>query len=341
MLKQLSDKIGLAVLENEPLKNHTTFKIGGPARFFVRVNNKQDLLKSLKAAHELHLPFLLLGGGSNVLINDKGFDGLVIKLEEGEIEIKNNILKCFAGSNLSKTIREALKNNLSGLEFAANIPGTVGGAVWGNAGAYGKGVGDFVSEVEVVKLNPESNDFINLKIFSKEDCEFEYRSSIFKKNSDLIIAEIKFELIVNEKAAELFDAINKEWQERLAKQPLDLPSAGCAFKNITLKEDCFPRICGVAMTSERKLAAKNSALGAAGDLAQFAIHGKIPVGRLIESVGLKGKKIGGAVISDKHANFIVNIDNASAADVVGLIELAKKEVKNKFGVELEQEIKII
>lgn len=322
MSKQLSDKIGLAVLANEPLKNHTTFKIGGPARFFVRVNSKQDLLKCLRAAHELKLPFLLLGGGSNLLISEKGFDGIVIKMEAGAIEMggaeqcsaRTAIVKCFAGCNLGAMIRESLKKNLSGLEFAANIPGTVGGGVWGNAGAYGKGVGDFVSEVEVIKLNFKSKDHVNLKVFSKEECGFEYRSSVFKKNLDLIIAEIKFELIVNEKATEAFDIINKEWKERMVKQPLDLPSAGCAFKNIGV----VPK-----------------------HLEQFAVHGKIQAGRLIESVGLKGKKIGGAMISDKHANFIVNIDNASATDVIELIELAKKAVKEKFNLKLETEIQII
>lgn len=333
MKTQLEQKIGLSILENEPLKNHTTFRIGGLARFFVSVNNKMDLLKCLRAARELSLPFFILGGGSNVLMSDSGFDGMIIKLDPGEIifNSKGGTEQCsvrtFAGTNLGILIRDSIKNNLSGLEFASNIPGAVGGAVWGNAGTNGKGVGDFVEQVEVI----DTSD-LSLKILTKEDCAFEYRDSVFKKNANWIVTEITFSLINDEHAADKLVEIDKEWKNRLQKQPLNYPSAGSVFKNVSLRgigRDVLPEMIFTNPPQPDI------------DLKQLAINDKIPAGKLIEAVGLKGIKIGGAMISDKHANFIVNVGDATAADVVALIELAKEKVRERFGVELEEEIRII
>ena len=313
MKEKLSQKIGLEVLENEPLAKYTTFKIGGPAKFFVTVNNKADLFKAVKAADEFKLPYFIKGGGSNILVSDNGFDGLVIKLESSEPEIKENLVTVFAGSSLGGFINKTVQAGLGGLEFAANIPGTVGGAIYGNAGAYGKGVGDFVQSVEIIC---QDNHEINLKVLTKEECEFNYRDSIFKKNKNWIIAEIVFKLEKDEDAVAKLEQIKTEWQERLAKQPLDCPSAGCSFKNIIY-------------TPELK------------KYQDWEIKGKLPAGKFIEETGLKGKKLGGAMISDKHANFILNYNNATAQDVKGLIELVKQEVKDKFGVELEEEVQYV
>ncbi|NQT49197.1 UDP-N-acetylmuramate dehydrogenase [Candidatus Kuenenbacteria bacterium] len=313
MKQQLSEKIGLEVLENEPLAKYTTFKIGGPAKFFVKVNNKVDLFQAVKAADEFKLPYFIKGGGSNILVSDNGFDGLVIKLESTEPEIKENQVTVFAGSSLGGFINKTVQSGLGGLEFAANIPGTVGGAIYGNAGAYGKGVGDFVESVEIICQDDHE---INLKILTKEECGFGYRDSIFKKNKNWIIAEIKFGLEKDENASEKLEQIKKEWQERLAKQPLDCPSAGCSFKNFIYTPELEK-------------------------YQEWEIKGKLPAGKFIDEAGLKGKKLGGAMISDKHANFILNFDHATAKDVKDLIELVQKTVKDKFGVELEEEVQYV
>jgi len=314
MKEELEQLIGLEVIENELLKNHTTFRVGGPAKYFVKVANKAQLLAALRAAHTKKLPFFILGGGSNVLVADKGFDGLVIKTTPGEFVIKGNSVTAFSGAILSKMIREAIENKLGGLEFAGNIPGTVGGGVRGNCGAYGKGVGDFVKQVEAICLDETG---IGLKIFTKDECEFAYRESIFKQNPDWIIAEVIFELVPAEAAEELLSKIDQEWQERCAKQPLSVPSAGCTFKNINFDNQEHEKYTG------------------------WQSNGKLAAGRFIEEADLKGMKIGGARVSDKHANFIINFDNATADDIVQLISLVKTRVRNQFGVQFEEEIQYV
>lgn len=315
MIHKLKEKIvGVEILENESMAKHTTFKVGGPAQYYVEVNNKADLHKVLAVAKELKLPFFIFGGGSNILVSDKGIKGLVIKLTEGEIDITNNQIKVFSGNNLKRMILKSIEKGLSGLEFAANIPGTVGGGVRGNAGVFGKGLGDYVKEVEALNV---SGDEVSLEIFSKEECGFDYRHSMFKERPELIIAEIEFELTKSENdIAKRLKDIENELEERRKKQPYELPSAGCAFKNVVFQPEY-------------------------SDLANWQIYGKIPAAKLIEQAGLKGKKIGGAQISKKHANFIVNYDKASADDIIKLIELVKKEVKENFGVELEEEVQKI
>jgi len=312
MQKELEKFIGLPVLADEPLKKYTTFKIGGPAKFFVVVKNKAQLFKAVKAAVDLKIPFTILGGGSNVLIADKGIDGLVIKLEGGETEIKGGRIKVFAGNLLGGFVREAVKSGFAGLEFVANIPGTVGGAVFGNAGAYGHGVGDFVDEVEVIVVDDE----VGLKILTKEECGFAYRESIFKKNKNWIISEVTFALAKEAGGEEKLAEIDAEWKKRLCSQPLDLPSAGCSFKNLLYSDDL------------KRFEA-------------WAVKGKLPAAKFIEEAGLKGKKIGGAMVSDKHANFILNFDNATADDVVQLISFVKTKVRDEFNVQLEEEVQYV
>lgn len=317
MRTELESKIGLAVAEGEALSNYTTFKIGGPAKFFVKVDSGEKLSKCVRAARELKLPFFILGGGSNVLISDKGFDGLAVKLEAGEIKIEDKggycLASAFSGCNLSDFIKKTIGAGFGGLEFSANIPGTVGGAIFGNAGAYGKAVGDFVESVEIIDVGDAQ---CASRVLSQEQCAFAYRESVFKKNKDWIIAEITFKLEKDDKAAERLSQIQKEYNERCAKQPLDFPSAGCSFKNVLF----------------------------APDLARYetwVVKGKIPAARFIEEAGLKGQKIGGAMVSDKHANFILNVGGAKADDVIQLISLIKMKVRDEFGVQLQEEVQYV
>jgi UDP-N-acetylmuramate dehydrogenase len=305
--------MSLNIKENELLSKYTTFKIGGAAKFFVEVGSTEELVEAVKFAKQNNLNFFVMGGGSNLLVDDRGFNGLVIKMNGGNIEIADKRVKVCAGVSLSAMIRRAIQAGLTGLEFAANIPGSVGGAVRGNAGAYGAAIGDFVNKVEVLFV-----DTMKIKTLTRDECEFEYRDSLFKKKNDIIILNIEFCLTKTvSDPAETLKQIQVEWKQRQEKQPLEFPSAGCVFVNV--EAESLPR--------EKQ-----------EELRGLIVNNKIAAGCLIEKSGLKGKRIGGAQISEKHANFILNVDNAKSTDVVALIELVKKTVKEKFSVDLEEEI---
>lgn len=287
------------VKKNILLKNFTTFKIGGRAKYFFVAKNKEDLVKAVLVAKRANLPFFVLGGGSNLLVSDKGYKGLVIKVQSVKYKVQSSNSKCKifceAGVPLNKLVGILATKGLTGLEWAAGIPGTVGGAVYGNAGAFGKSMADSVKNVIALKL-PE----VRPRVIKVKDCKFGYKQSIFKKNKKLIILETEIELKKGAKKE-----IKKRMEEflgyRKRTQPLNFPSAGSVFKNP-------PHF--------------------------FA-------GELIEKYGLKGKKIGNVKISEKHANFIVNLGGGKAKDVKKLIKLAKKTVKNNFKVVLEEEIQYL
>jgi len=334
------------VKTNVALKNHTTFKIGGKAKYFFEAQTKQDIIKALKVAKELNLPFFILGGGSNVLISDKGFNGLVIKIQKSKFKIQNcneklrgnlvalrneklrgnlvalrsskfKIIDVEAGIPLALLVSKAVENRLTGLEWAIGIPGTIGGALYGNASAFSKSIGDFVRWVEVL-------DIKNLKIkkLSKRECKFGYKNSIFKKKKNYIILEAEF-LLKEDKKEKIQKKIKDYLRKRKATQPLKFPSAGCIFQNPKSK------------IQNPKL------LKEFPELKAFNKKGLIPAGYLIDKCGLKGETIGGAKISEIHANFIINFKNAKAKDVLELIKLVKKTVKNKFKITLEEEIQIL
>ncbi|MFH1030006.1 MAG: UDP-N-acetylmuramate dehydrogenase [bacterium] len=298
------------------LSEYTTFKIGGPAKYFCDAKERKNILEAFYWAKENKEKVFVLGGGSNVLFSDKGFDGLVIKIELRDIEVKGNIIYAGAGAKISMLIDSCFKNSLEGLEWAAGIPGiTLGGAIRGNAGAFRKCIGDHVKSVEVF-------DNCKIKKLDREECNFDYRTSLFKEKRDYIILSAELEMEQGDKKI-IEEKIKKTAQMRNEKQPLEYPNAGCIFKNVNLREleneltrtDAFPD--------------------------EFRKAGVAPVGWLIERCGLKGKRIGKAMISAKHANIIVNFGNAKAKDVLDLMELAEREVKNNFGIELEREIEVI
>jgi len=280
------------VRENVSLKSHNTFRIGGKARYFFVAKNKEDLIKAITTVTDLKLPLFVLGNGSNLLISDKGFKGLVIKIKNQKSKIKNNLICVEAGVSLGQLVNIASKNNLTGLEWAIGIPGTVGGAIAGNAGAFNKSIGENVSGVEVYDVRNK-----RIKIFKIKNCKFSYRESIFKKNRNLIIISVKLRLNKGNKE-KIKQKMKAYLNHRIETQPLKLPSIGSIFKN-----------------SKGFFAAE-----------------------LIEKCGLKGKKVEDVKISEKHANFIVNLGKGKARDVVKLISLIKKKVKGKFGVILEEEI---
>ncbi len=281
------------------LKDYTTFKVGGPAKYFFVARTKEDLIKAVKVAKKLKLPLFILGGGSKLLVSDKGFEGLVIKIQNSKFKIQNENSKgkifCEAGILLSFLVSVAAKKSFTGLEWAIGIPGTAGGAIYGNAGAFGKSMAEIVKEVEAI-------DIKNLKIkkLKNKECKFGYRDSIFKRKKNLIILSVNLQLEKGDKK-EIKKKIREYLKYRKETQPLNFPSAGSIFKNPS----------------------------------------GFSAGELIEKCHLKGKRIGNAQISKKHANFILNLGNAKAEDIEKLIKLAKKEVKNKFGIELKEEIQFL
>ena len=285
---------------NEPLKKHSTFRIGGPAQLLAVPENECQLKKLFSYIKEHHIPFIVLGNGSNVLFSDKGFAGIVIKLgtqysgitqeEYGDLVL----LRAKAGTLLSKLANYACEAGLEGLEFAAGIPGSVGGAILMNAGAY---------DGEIAQVLKESRcfDIDNMEIQSKsyEEHYFSYRHSSYEEDGKIILEGV-FCLKRGNKA-EILDKIKALNARRIEKQPLEFPSAGSTFKR------------------------------PAGNFA----------GKLIEECGLKGFRIGGAMVSEKHCGFIINVGNATCNDVVGVIEYVRNTVLEKKGILLETEVKII
>jgi UDP-N-acetylmuramate dehydrogenase len=306
----------LKIRENVLLRDYTTFKIGGPARYFFVAKSKKDLKNAILWAKKKKLLFFILGGGSNVLFSDKGFNGLVIKNQNTQYEIRNTKIVAEAGVPLQKLVLETAKKGLSGLENLAGIPGTLGGAIWGNAGAFGREIGDLVEEVKVLEVKGSR---LKVKRLKNKECEFGYRESIFKRRENWIILETILKLKRGKKK-EIEEKIKKILKLRKEKQPLGFPSAGSVFKNVPVEK--VPKEIREKFKEEIK-------------------DGFLPAGVLIEAAGLKGFQIEGAKISEKHANFILNVGKAKASDVKELMEKIKKEVKKKFKIQLEEEIKLV
>ncbi|PIY95807.1 MAG: UDP-N-acetylenolpyruvoylglucosamine reductase, partial [Candidatus Kerfeldbacteria bacterium CG_4_10_14_0_8_um_filter_42_10] len=266
-------------------------------------------------AKELNLPFFILARGSNVLISDSGFRGLVIHNKARQCRIEENSIIADSGINLSQLANFAKDNSLTGIEFAAGIPGSLGGAIRGNAGAWGKQMKDFV-----IKVSAITEQGVLLERGNKE-CEFGYRESVFKHNSEVILsAELKLQ---NGKKEEIAKEIDRVVGEKVKKQEFKLPSAGCVFKNPFVN------------FSESELKQKKI------DPGVVRPGGKIPAAYLIEEAGLKGKRIGDAVVSDLHANFIVNTGNATAENVLILIGIIKQKIRTQFGIQLQEEIQYV
>jgi UDP-N-acetylmuramate dehydrogenase len=298
------------------LKKYTTLGIGGKADFFASFQNEKELIDLIAEAQRLKLCFFVIGGGSNVLIPDSGYRGLVLKNEMKKIKEKKekNIL-VESGASLAKTVSFCLAHGLTGLEWTAGIPGTIGGAIKGNAGAFGSSMKDSIVSVKVYDTEKRKT-----KTLKNKDCFFQYRESFFKKKKNLIIlsAEIKLE---KEKASLINEKIKFFLNQRKEKQPHGF-SAGSVFKNYEIKNE----------KEKKQLLEKSPEL-------KTKIKGNmVPVAFLIEKCGLKGEIVGQAMVSRVHANFIINLGQAKQSDVSKLISRIEKKVQEKFKVSLEKEI---
>ena len=296
----------MQILENEPMCKHTSFKVGGSAHYYVKAECINDIQSATALAREKGLPYFILGNGTNLLVSDKGFDGVVITLagEFSEIvDLGNGAFKVGAATPLGRFARNAMKLGFAGIHKLAGIPGTLGGAIYMNAGAYGQEIGTCCTQVTVLDSDG------NIRDFSNADCAFGYRQSIFQKDKAIILSAT-FQLPAASAEGKTADDLEAELAECMAKrkasQPLNMPNAGSTFKRL-----------------ER---------GAADMPTQIA------PGYYIEQAGLKGYRIGGAEVSTVHANFIVNAGGATAGDIKQLSEFVQQKVAEKFGIQLKREI---
>lgn len=276
----------------EPMAAHTTFKVGGPADCFIEVENATQLQKLQKYLTLVECPFVVIGNGSNLLVSDKGYRGVVLQIGKkmSQITVAGNVIKAQAGALMSQVAAAALQHGLTGLEFASGIPGTVGGGVVMNAGAYGGELAHVVTEVCVMNREGE------ILVLDNATMEFGYRKSTIRKKP-FVVTEVSFELTPGDS-----EAIKAKMDElataRREKQPLEYPSAGSTFKR---PEGHF-------------------------------------AGALIMDAGLRGFRIGGAQVSEKHCGFVINAGDATAADILAVIREIQKQVKDRFNVDLETEV---
>lgn len=284
------------VYKDELMKKHTTFRVGGPADWFVTPEEEEQVRDLVNVLRREKIPYYIMGNGSNLLVGDKGYRGVMIQICQKMNRIRTidaHVVYAQAGALLSKIAAEALTQNLTGLEFASGIPGTLGGAVMMNAGAYG---GEMKQVLKSTLSLTAEGEF---RVLPVEQMELGYRTSIFSRSGDIVLsAEIKLEPGNPEEIRAYMDELK---EKRVTKQPLEYPSAGSTFKR--------PK-------------------------GYFA-------GKLIQDAGLRGFQVGGAQVSEKHCGFVINKDNATAAEILSLIEQVSDKVEAQSGVRLEPEVKRI
>jgi UDP-N-acetylmuramate dehydrogenase len=283
------------VKENEPMDKHCTFRCGGNAEIYVIPASIEELVQVINLCREEEYPYMVIGNGSNLLVRDEGYKGVIIEVNSriSKIDVIGEEIVVDAGAKLSAVAVTAMESDLAGFEFAHGIPGNIGGAVMMNAGAYGGEMKDVIQTVTV--LDKEGN----VRTLDVSELEMGYRTSIIAKEG-MTVLQAKIKLMMGS-MEEIGTNMQMFMQRRRAKQPLEYPSAGSTFKR---PEGYF-------------------------------------AGKLIEDAGLRGYRVGGAMVSEKHCGFVINYDNATASDVIQLMKEVQAKVKEKFGVELEPEVRII
>ncbi|MBU0984811.1 MAG: UDP-N-acetylmuramate dehydrogenase [candidate division Zixibacteria bacterium] len=297
-IASLLDAFGTNLEFSRDLAQFTSFRTGGRARLFVSTETAREAIRAIKAARRLDIPYFVMGGGSNLLVSDDGFDGLVIKASFRGLKLHGKtVIEAGAGEDLADLVDFATSNSLTGLEFAAGIWGGVGGAIYGNAGAFGGDVGSIVTQITFI-----DND-LSIRREGPEYGRFAYRDSRFKTTHEIIVGA-RFQLQKGDQT-KIQARVDEILELRRTKHPEDLPSAGCFFKNIP------------DPTQE---------------------HGKLAAGRLLEEVGAKEMHIGGAKVFEKHANIIVNSGGATSKDIRKLADTLKEKVFERFGIRLQEEV---
>ncbi len=330
----------MKIQKNISLSSHTSLKIGGPADFFCRVKTKKDLMDCLTVAKKESWPTFFLGGGSNIFFSDQGFRGLVVKIDNQSLTWQDNICFAGAGNTLLTLIAAAREQNLGGMEWAFGIPANLGGAVFNNAGAFGNTLSQQIKEIEF--FDSQKNLFRKI---TPQKAFFGYRESLFQKNPHWIIWQTT--LVWEKKPSKAIQqAINFYFKQRKDKQPLNYPSAGSFFRNPSIKNLPLNKKEKLIDTFAKDTFLKNQKTGKI-KLTKEKIkekikrEQKIPAGYLIEKIGLQGRKIGGIMVSQKHANFLVNFNQAKADDVLILSSLIKQKVRQRFNLQLFEEVQYI
>ncbi len=306
----------VTVRKNVPLAPLTTFHVGGKADYFVETTGALELAEAFEYAERHGIAVRILGGGSNIIFPDAGFRGMIIRMRDGGIQVSGEKILCGAGVPLFDVVRAAALAGLAGIERLAGIPGSLGGAVRGNAGAFGTEIGDVTASVKVLL-----QDTGMVKEYRHDECGFAYRTSLFKKKPDLIILSAEIRLVPGEK-----DVLEKVIKDTIvlrgSKHPQDEKCAGSFFINPIVKNEKL-----------RREFERDTGMAPRGD--------KLPAGWLIDHVGLRGKKIGGAMISDKHPNYLINTGDATAEDIMMLASLVKTRVRDELCVRLKEEVQFV
>lgn len=312
--------MAVTIKDSEPLLRHTVFRIGGPARFFVIAEGRDDFIAALRGVKSAGIPWFILGSGSNIIAADRGFAGAVIRPVGGTMEASGNRIRADASIPMARVVAESLAHGLRGFEWAIGVPGTIGGSVRGNAGCFGGEMKDVVRAVTV--FNTATGD---IEEWAGEAAEFGYRDSIFKRRPEFVILSATLGLQPGD-PWEGQRRVREYTAHRAATQDIGSQTAGCMFKNIPWRR--------------RDIEAERM-ISRFPDLARFREQYAIPAGFLVDTAGLKGRQIGRAKISERHGNFFLNTGGASAEDVIMLTSLAKEHVHRRYGVLLEEEIQYV
>lgn len=315
----LQARFGTQFKEREPLAKHLNFRIGGPARYFVEAKTRQDIVDAVALAVAGGVAWFVIGGGSNTLASDVGFDGLAVKAANRALKIEGTRVMAEAGVISAAIARATAERGLRGFEWAISLPGTIGGAVRGNAGCFGGETKDAVESVRVLHDGKQET-------LRASEMEFRYRHSVFKtpERSHDVILDVTL-LLREGDSAEAMAQLEKNLAGRKASQPLGSSSAGCMFKN-------FEYIDAAEIA---KLDAKY------GVPEEYKIRKRIPAGWIIDQLGLKGMQVGDAMVSEIHGNFLVNKGNATADEIVQIIALVKSKVRDEVGIQLHEEVQYL
>lgn len=311
----LRERFGAQFKENEPLAKHVNLRIGGPADFFVEAKSSADIIDAVALAKASSTPFFILGGGSNTLVSDAGFHGLVIKTANRTMRIDGTKVFAEAGVISASIARASAEAGLTGFEWAISLPGTIGGGVRGNAGCFGGEMRDAIESVRVLRNGV-------VETLSNIDLKFGYRHSALKNlGNDDVILDIILSLQQGDRIEALAN-IDKNLAGRKASQPLGASSAGCMFKNFEWTDD--------ASIEQLKSLVEIPI--------NFLTAHRIPAGWIIDKLNLKGTSINDAEVSTQHGNFLLNKGHATASDIATLVDLVKKNVAEKSGIQLDEEV---
>ncbi len=317
-----------STIEHEPMAKHTSFRVGGSARLYVVAPSSDALLRAVDAAIETGVPWCVYGGGSNLLVADEGYEGVVVQAANRRIthsaqrtssKLSVEDVTSEAGAITAMVARQSVDAGLTGFEWAIGVPGTVGGAVYGNAGCYGGEMKDVVVSVDAYRIKDRARVTI-----PNAECGFGYRTSMFKHEPHVILS-CDLQLAMTQDVTAGKARMAEIMQKRKASQPLEQSSAGCVFKNFEISDPSALEILSRSVEIPEAMKAS----------------GKISVGWLIDQAGMRGKSVGDVEVSMKHGNFFVNKGKARAQDVLALISLVKMKVRDDLGIEMQEEVQLL